>query len=154
MSFRVDLVCFLYLIAYDVTSHLILLSRPLNVSGQRVSPIDLGDHCESHKILRPCCLCPFNDASNPYLQASFFQVTCGVHVGEFVVRCASPEDSHSSCGYLGKRLQISSCQSIHVSLFYLLLQCRSNVYIRKLLNKWVPNDTEVQSYCFCGYFEF
>lgn len=108
-----------YIATYKAPSHfLFFVPRPLDGSGQRVSPTDLGNYCESHEILRPYCLCTFNDASKSYPQASFCKATSGVHVTEIVVQCAGSEDHHPYCGYLGRHFQLSLCRIIYILSFY------------------------------------
>ncbi|RDB25498.1 hypothetical protein Hypma_007800 [Hypsizygus marmoreus] len=60
-----------------------------------ISPMDLGNHCATHAIQGPCCLCPLKDRTHPtFAEASFSVATDPDHLGEPLASC-----SRSFCGY-------------------------------------------------------
>lgn len=74
-----------------------VIFRPADLTGMRVPPAGLLEHCVSNNHLGPCCLCPLKDATKPdFVEASFELAGAGVLSGEYVVKCA--EDY---CGYIG-----------------------------------------------------
>lgn len=83
---------------------LLFYKRPLDHNGLRVPPENLENHCKSHEILRPYCLCLVNANYDSYPLASIHEATSGVHAGTLVSSCTVSEDSRLCCGYLGKML--------------------------------------------------
>lgn len=75
------------------------LCRPVNSSGKRLAPHLLSEHCKSHQIPRPRCLCLIDQSSgNPFAgnigEAIFVQTIISPHFGEYVAKCV--------CGYFGE----------------------------------------------------
>lgn len=79
-----------------------LLSRPVNDTGERVTPSELSDHRVTHNFLGPCCLCavPTSEGvtAQQFVEALIQMSTSpGHYQGEFVARCAQ-----NRCGFLGE----------------------------------------------------
>jgi hypothetical protein len=78
--------------------------RPVNESGERVTPSDLLAHRGSHEFKGPCCMCAASQGANPtaaapYTEASIFVPAEGPFSGEYVAACA-----HGNCRYWGELL--------------------------------------------------
>ena len=72
--------------------------RPVNQHGERVTPSDFEAYRLSHKVLGPCCLCPFQDRDvRNYKESPIFMVGLGRYAGEYVAACAD-----NRCSYFGR----------------------------------------------------
>lgn len=77
---------------------LLLVNRPINDLGQRVTPEALVSYRASG-FRRPCCLCavPGRDGTSPGYTESTVVIGVGEHSGEFTIACAE-----GKCAYQGE----------------------------------------------------
>jgi hypothetical protein len=58
----------------------------------------MHDYRMSHRMLRPCCLCPEIDATKPdFVESAIYVASNGDWEGQYVATCAK-----DLCGYYGK----------------------------------------------------
>lgn len=79
------------------------LLRPCDpVTAELIPPSELEEHCRTHLVRPPCCLCPVETSGKGYTPSriSIVEVigpnSTSVLNGEYVASCAS-----NRCGYFG-----------------------------------------------------
>jgi hypothetical protein len=81
-------------------THDLIMSRPINATGDRIIPSDLWMHRSTHHFRAPCCLCPLKDnipsnSGSDFVEAEISQELQGQY-GEYIAVCAK-----QACGYQG-----------------------------------------------------
>jgi hypothetical protein len=73
--------------------------RP-SLSAVCIHPSTMQDHCVSHRMLGPNCLCPMVDANKPdFIEAAIYKASVSEQAGQYVATCVKDE-----CGYYGEQL--------------------------------------------------
>lgn len=72
------------------------VARPVNESGERVSPEDFEAYNQSHRFSAPCCLCPHKFRMHAYTECSVLIAQDGPFLAEYMASCSTQR-----CNYVG-----------------------------------------------------